>query len=82
MKRMVSGEKKPICLRRMDPARNMARFYSLTLQPTLFGETSLIRAWGRIGTRGREKIATFDESADADLALLRLARTKHNRGYR
>ncbi|WP_292422039.1 WGR domain-containing protein [Mesorhizobium sp.] len=82
MTSMLAGETKPICLRRVDPARNMARFYSLALQPTLFGGTSLVRAWGRIGTRGREKIETFDGDAQADLAFVRLERTKRNRGYR
>lgn len=36
--------------RRVDVARNMARYYSLLLQPTLFGDMSLVRNWGRIGT--------------------------------
>ena len=39
------------CLR-IDNARNMARYYTLSIQPTLFGE---VRYWGRIGTRGGEK---------------------------
>ncbi|MGO4451517.1 WGR domain-containing protein [Phyllobacterium sp. TAF24] len=30
-------------LTRCDPNRNMARYYSLTMQPTLFGEISLVR---------------------------------------
>ncbi|OYZ92578.1 MAG: molybdenum metabolism regulator, partial [Xanthobacter sp. 17-67-6] len=30
-------------LRRIDPARNMRRFYTLSLQPTLFGGTSVVR---------------------------------------
>ena len=33
-----------------DPARNMARFYTMALQPTLFGEWALLREWGRIGS--------------------------------
>ncbi|WP_348641987.1 WGR domain-containing protein [Mesorhizobium sp. B2-7-3] len=27
----------------------------MALQPTLFGDVSLVRQWGRIGTRGRQK---------------------------
>ncbi len=38
---------------------NLARYYRLQVRPTLFGEISLTRAWGRIGTRGREKVMTF-----------------------
>jgi predicted DNA-binding WGR domain protein len=42
-----------IHLTRTDPDRNMARFYTMTLQPTLFGEWALLREWGRIGSAGR-----------------------------
>jgi len=50
----------PTCLhpQRVDPARNMLRFYTLTIQQDLFGGASLIRVWGRIGTRGREMVTT------------------------
>jgi len=40
-------------LTRIDPARNMARFYTMALQPTLFGEWALLKEWGRIGSAGR-----------------------------
>lgn len=30
-----------------DLARNMARFYVLTIEPPLFGDTALLREWGR-----------------------------------
>ncbi|WP_347376846.1 WGR domain-containing protein [Ensifer sp. Root1252] len=42
----------------------------LSIQPTLFGEVSLIRAWGRIGTRGQEMSHHFASETDA-LVLLR-----------
>ena len=42
-----------IVLRRCDPAKRMARFYALSLQRSLFGETMLIRRWGRIGVHGQ-----------------------------
>ena len=42
-----------IHLTRIDPARNMARFYTMALQPTLFGEWAPLREWGRIGSAGR-----------------------------
>jgi predicted DNA-binding WGR domain protein len=69
-------------LHRIDPARNMARFYALALQPTLFGEVSLLRAWGRIGTHGRAKIETFATAEQAAGALTRLEARKRKRGYR
>ncbi|WP_083869762.1 WGR domain-containing protein [Bradyrhizobium sp. WSM1253] len=37
----------------------MRRFYALFTQPTLFGEMSLIRNWGRIGTSGKTMVQTF-----------------------
>lgn len=69
-------------LRRIDPARNMARFYCLSLQPTLFGEVSVVRAWGRIGTRGRMKIDSFPSGEGASAALARIEKIKRKRGYR
>jgi predicted DNA-binding WGR domain protein len=33
-------------LRRIDPDRNMTRFYTMGVQPTLFGEWALFREWG------------------------------------
>ncbi len=43
-------------LRRLDLDRNVVRFYSLTIEPTLFGTASLVREWGRIGTYGRRRV--------------------------
>ncbi len=40
-------------LRRIDPDRNMVRFYTMSVQPNLFGEWCLFREWGRIGSAGR-----------------------------
>ncbi|WP_434057371.1 WGR domain-containing protein [Bradyrhizobium japonicum] len=34
----------------------MRRFYALSTQLTLFGEMSLIRHWGRIGTSGKTMV--------------------------
>lgn len=72
----------PVHLKRVDPEQNMRRFYCLTVQPTLFGGASLIRDWGRIGTRGQTMMETFDEADDADKAFNRLERAKRRRGYR
>ena len=71
----------PLSLRRVVPALNMKRFYTLTLQPTLFGEVTLIRHWGRIGTRGQSLTETFPDAKAARSAFVRLARSKQARGY-
>lgn len=70
-----------LLLERCDHARNMARFYVLAIEPTLFGEIALVREWGRLGTNGRRRLDLF---ADGDLALETLHRwlaRKLRRGY-
>ena len=67
---------------RIDAAQNMRRFYTLAIQPTLFGGASVIRNWGRIGSNGQTMMETFDGQEDADRALSRLEHTKRKRGYR
>lgn len=68
--------------RRIDAASNMARFYMLSLEPTLFGDVAVFRHWGRIGTRGRQA-ATFHASlAGAQVMLERQVARRHRRGYR
>jgi hypothetical protein len=41
-----------VYLARIDPARNMRRFYRLDVQPDLFGGFAVMKEWGRIGARG------------------------------
>lgn len=79
---MARKDADPLHLHRIDPGRNMRRFYALTLQPTLFGGASVIRHWGRIGTCGQSMMRTFDHHDDAATALGRLERGKRRRGYR
>lgn len=68
-------------LTRRDAALNMARFYRIDVQPTLFGEMSVIRDWGRIGTRGQTMTNTFDQRDDAVAQAILLQRQKRQRGY-
>ncbi|PYE25745.1 putative DNA-binding WGR domain protein [Rhizobium sp. PP-CC-3A-592] len=68
-------------IERTQPAKNMARFYALSIEPSLFGKTSLVRRWGRIGTTGREKIHLFEDEAAAVTLFLQVARQKRQRGY-
>lgn len=72
----------PVHLRRIDPSRNMRRFYVLAIQPTLFGGASVIRNWGRIGTNGQSMMETFDNDDGAANASIRLERAKRRKGYR
>ncbi|NKJ36546.1 WGR domain-containing protein [Rhizobium sp. SG570] len=69
-------------IERIEPEKNMARFYALAVQPTLFGEVSLVRSWGRIGTHGQQKMHVFNEEKHAVELFLELLRKKRNRGYK
>lgn len=67
---------------RIDPARNMARYYTLAIQPTLFGEAAVVRRWGRIGSRGGEKSEVFATEREAAVHFLTIARLKRLKGYK
>ncbi|WP_160012142.1 WGR domain-containing protein [Rhizobium sp. 18055] len=69
-------------IERTDRARNMARFYALSIEPNLFGEACLTRRWGRIGTAGQVLIHHFEREKDAVVLFLELLRKKRGRGYR
>lgn len=69
-------------IERRDPDLNMARFYALSIEATLFGQTCVVRRWGRIGTRGRTVQHSFDNEAEAVGFFLALLRAKKLRGYR
>ncbi|MEL6515641.1 MAG: WGR domain-containing protein [Pseudomonadota bacterium] len=44
---MQNSELVGVDLSRVDPEQNMARFYGIAMRPTLFGEVSVVRCWGR-----------------------------------
>lgn len=71
----------PLVLQNVDPKRNRARFYALSVEPTLFGDTALVRHWGRIGTRGRHRIDLYPSLHEAWQAADLIARSKRRRGY-
>lgn len=68
-------------IERRDVGRNMARFYVLSIEKTLFGQTCLVRRWGRIGTCGRSMQHSFDNEGEAIGLFLELLRAKRMRGY-
>lgn len=70
-----------LVLHRVDPSVNMRRFYTLSLENSLFGDILLVRRWGRIGTHGRVRFDWFDNPADAANELTRIASVKARRGY-
>ncbi len=68
-------------MRRIDPTRNMARFYEVSLQPSLFGTWAVVRRWGRIGCQGRIRLELCDSADDAFNCIKRLIAAKRRRGY-
>jgi predicted DNA-binding WGR domain protein len=71
-----------IHLKCIDLARNKKRYYSLSLQTNLFGEISLIRYWGRLGSnRGQSKTDLYLNDQMARTAMQSLARLKTRKGY-
>ncbi|CAN7752773.1 WGR domain-containing protein [Rhizobium sp. LjRoot258] len=69
-------------IERTDLKRNMARFYRLSIEPTLFGDVSLTRSWGRIGRRGQQRVHLFTSEKEAVDLFLTLLAQKCSRGYR
>jgi predicted DNA-binding WGR domain protein len=65
----------------IEPARNCYRYYTLSVQPGLFEEWSLRRAWGRMGTKGCDKTLWFDSQLKAEQFYERKRREKLRRGY-
>lgn len=71
-----------IVLTRVDNRKNLARFYKLDVQPTLFGEWSVLREWGRIGRAGTVRMRAYPSRGQADIALIVVWAKKLSRGFR
>jgi predicted DNA-binding WGR domain protein len=88
MCRMLEAFKRPedvpgrIELKKVDATQNMHRFYRMSLQHDLFGNVSLLREWGRIGSCGQIRVDTYEEEAEAVKAMIKLATEKQRRGYK
>ena len=70
-----------VLLERTDPPRNVARYYVLSVEATLFARNTLVRRWGRIGSTGRQRLEFFDSRDSAGLALETWLAKKRKRGY-
>ena len=71
----------PGALESLDPAKNRARFYTVTWQPTLWGGGALVRRWGRLGRQGRALPHFYPDRASAQASVERLIRRRLTRGY-
>ena len=71
-----------ICyLVKTDETKNQRRFYSMHLLPTLFGDWSLVREWGRLGFGGTVRFDPFPTEQSALKALDTIKSAKLKRGY-
>jgi predicted DNA-binding WGR domain protein len=68
-------------LTRVRPEQDEGSFYRMEIWPDLFGRTLLVRRWGRIGTRGRQRLDPHPDAGSALNALAELARAKRRCGY-
>ena len=66
---------------RIDPDKNMRRFYQLRLTEDLFGRWRCVHAWGRIGRRGRSLEHIFDTQEEAASEIDKWFAAKRKRGY-
>jgi predicted DNA-binding WGR domain protein len=70
-----------LVLDRCDPSCNMARYYVLAIEPSLFGDATLIREWGRLGRPGQKRIEFYETQSKAVEALETWLERKRRRGY-
>ncbi len=77
----VATPLRPVTLRRIEPAKNMARFYALEVERDLFGRHVLVRRWGRIGTAGKIRLDEHKGEGEALTALQKLHAAKRQRAY-
>lgn len=69
-------------LEKIIPDKRQRRFYTLSVVKTLFDEWCLIREWGRIGSKGGQRMVDyFMSEAEAIIALNALWQVKIKRGY-
>ncbi len=71
-----------VYMERSDHPRNLARFYQVEVQQTLFGDWAVICRWGRIGTYGRSRQDWFTSLPEAETAQDGSVTRKRRRGYR
>lgn len=71
-----------IYLERHDPDKNMHRFYQIYVAPGIFGDWSLVREWGRVGSPGTVRKEWFNAEEEAINAAQLLSQSKQKGGYR
>ncbi len=71
------------CLAKVDPNANQYRYYSLRVDPDLFGRWSLFRQWGSLDYEGGSlRMDSFGSEEEALHSLVKITKKKLKRGYR
>lgn len=70
-----------IYLERHDHDKNLHRFYQMFVTPGIFGDWSLVREWGRVGSPGTVRKDWFDSEDEAVSAEISLSHAKQKKGY-
>ena len=70
-----------LTLYRIDPGRNMSRFYHLDIQPDLFGNECVVREWERIGRAGQTRIVPYPTITEAQSSCEKQRTAKGKKGY-
>jgi predicted DNA-binding WGR domain protein len=71
-----------IYLVKRDPDKNLHRFYQIHVVPGIFGDWSLVREWGRVGSPGTVRKDWFESEEEAVAASDKLSDSKRKKGYR
>jgi predicted DNA-binding WGR domain protein len=66
---------------RVDPVKQRHRFYVVQLSPTLFGDWTLLREWGRSGSPGTVRVTSFDRYDEAQKEEQRTIKLRLQHGY-
>ena len=69
------------CLEKHDTEPDQHWFYALLIQPTLFGDWSLLCEWGRVGSAGQIKVDWHTSQEAAEAAFGKKLQEKRRCGY-
>jgi predicted DNA-binding WGR domain protein len=68
-------------LTRTDPTRNINRFYIVDVMPSLFGEWTVMREWGRRGSPGTMRLSSYQRRDEAETAERSTIKRRLAHGY-
>jgi predicted DNA-binding WGR domain protein len=69
-------------LTRIDPTRNIDRFYVVQVLSTLFGDWTVLREWGWRGSPGTMRLSRYERRNEAETAEQRTIKRRLQHGYR